>query len=165
MANVMRKRLPADQAQMTFECGPTVAVEVGDLLYVVADLAVPVSGQADLGTLAQNQEGIHDAFLGVSLSAHRAAVTDFVNDSVSLDVAIEGVFSFPCVSSAGYVRGDFVGVEGTGVALAVGMDDQKVVKVATANLSIGKVFRVISATEIWVEICSTVMRNGLQAVA
>jgi hypothetical protein len=165
MSNVMRRVLPDDQCQMTFECDPATVIEIGDLLYVASDLVLPAASQADLGTLAQNQEGFHDAFLGVSLSAHRAAISGFVSDNVALDVALEGVFRYPVTSSAGYARGDYVGPEGTGAALAVGMANQLLVKVATPNLAIGRIFRVVSATEVWVEIDSVIMGGGARAAA
>lgn len=147
-------------AQITKDCADATVIEIGDLVALVTDAVVPASSFADAGTLAQNQEAFHDAFLGVSRSAHRA--THDPLDPVAMDVALEGVFRFPVTASSGYAVGDFVGPEGTGAALAVGVANQLLVKVATANLAIGRIRKIVSATEVWVDIKSVVLMGGAQ---
>lgn len=161
MSNVMRKIFRGKQDTVPFECADAIAVETGDVLYVASDLARPANELADAGSLAANQEAIHDAFIGVSLSSHRASHDPL--DSVVLDVAIQGVFRFPVVSTAGYVRGDLLGVDEVDAANKA--HSQRLIKVAAANLSIARVVKVVSATEVWAEIVSTVYSGGIQAVA
>jgi hypothetical protein len=143
--------------------GDAVAVEQGDLVALVSGLIVPASAFADSGTLAQNQEAFHDLFLGVSRSAHRA--THDPLDGTAMDIATSGVFRFAITDSSAVIVGDFVGPEGSGAALAVGLENQKVVEVATANLAIGRVFKIVSATEVWVRIESVILTGGAQAMA
>lgn len=127
----------------------TVAAEIkaGDFLMMVSNKAIRVSAQADLGTLAQNQEGAHDAFLGVAIDQKLAGVTRDVL------VATRGVFRFPCVALlAASDVGAFVGIEGTGAGLAVGLADQMVVVVATANLAVGKLARAAAIGDVFLEV-------------
>lgn len=161
MSNVMRRIFPDKQRTVPFECADATAVEQGDVLYVASDLALPANSLADAGSLAANQEAIHDAFIGVSLSAHRASHDPL--DGVVLDVCTEGVFRFPVVSTTGYVRGDLLGVDEVDAANKA--HSQRLIKVAAANLSIARVFKVVSATEVWAEIVSTLYSGGIQAVA
>lgn len=165
MANVQRQYFGVSSgvAQITKNCDDATAIEQGDLVGLTSDLVVPASAGADAGTLAQNQEQFHDIFLGVSRSAHRASHSPL--DNVALDIATEGIFRFPVTASSGYVTGDFVGPEGTGTSLAVGVANQLLVKVATANLAIGRIHSVLSATEITVKIESVMAMGGAQAMA
>ena len=164
MSNVQRQVFAGagGSAQIAKDCAEATAVEVGDLVALVTDAVVPAAAMADVGTLAQNQEAFHDAFLGVSRSAHRASHDPA--DPVTLDIATEGVFRFPCASSAGYAVGDFVGPADHATPGA-GLKSQTVVKVATANLAIGRIFKIVSATELWVTIESVVLTGGAQAAA
>jgi hypothetical protein len=161
MSNVQRQIFAGKQDQVTMDCGAAVAVEIGDILYLASALAVPANGLADAGNLAANQEAIHDAFIGVSRSAHRASHDPA--DAIALDVAVQGVFRFPVVSTAGYAVGDLIGVDEVDAGNKA--HSQRVIKVAAANLSIGICTKVVSTTEVWVEICSTVYSHGLQTVA
>jgi len=165
MSNVQRQifGVQSGTAQIAKDCETATVIEVGDLVALVSDKVVPASGFADAGTLAQNQEAFHDAFLGVSRSAHRASMTPA--DPLTLDIATEGIFRFPMTSTAAVVVGDLVGPEGTGAALAVGLADQLLVEVATPNLAIGRVTKIVSATEVWVDIKSVVTMGGAQAMA
>lgn len=134
-------------------------VELGDLIYVATGKALPASSQADLGTLAQNQEGFHDAFLGVSNARSRAG------DTADISVATSGVFEFDC-ASASFAVGDLVGPAGTGSGGAVGVANQTVVAVATPNLAIGRVARAgTSVTKVLVAVDSTLMTGGPRAMA
>jgi hypothetical protein len=138
---------------------------VGDLVALVTDKVVPAGAMPDAGTLAENQEAFHDAFLGVSRSAHRADVPGHVKDSPTMDVATEGVFRFPTSESTStYAVGDYIGAADHATPGA-GLKSQTVVKVATPNLAVGRLFRIISDTEVWITIESVVLTGGVQAAA
>jgi len=130
-------------------------IEIGDLVYLETDDARPASAQADLGTEAQNQEGFHDKFLGVAMQASRSG------DTAPIRVATAGVFEF-ITASASYELGALVGLVG-----ATTLADQEVKAVATENLAIGRVAKRLNpnGTSVLVEIVSTVMRGGPQAMA
>jgi hypothetical protein len=134
-------------------------IEIGDLVYLASGAALPFSAQADLGTKAQNQEGAHDAFIGVSLSRSRNG------DADPITIATAGVFEFD-LASATLAIGSLVGPAGTGEAGAVGVANQSIESVATANLAIGRTVEAItSATKVKVDIVSTVIYGGPQAMA
>jgi hypothetical protein len=144
----------------------TVAAEIkaGDFLVMASNKVIRVSSMADAGTLAQNQEAAHDVFAGVAIDQKRAGETRDVL------VATQGVFRYPCVALlAASDAGAFVGIEGTGAGLAVGMADQIVVVVATANLAIGKLARAAAIGDVFleVEIASVLgtVHSGAQAPA
>lgn len=125
--DVKQKRLPGTVAS---------AIYAGDFVVLVSSKASPASALGDSGTLAQNQEAAHDVFLGVALDAKLAG------DTRDILVASSGECKYPCVALGGASDiGAFVGIAGTGSALAVGMADQQVVIVATANLAIGRLSR------------------------
>lgn len=144
----------------------TVAAEIkaGDLLVLTSSKAIRVSSLADSGTLAQNQEAAHDVFLGSALSGKLAGETR--------DILVQpnGVHRYPCVAlGAALDVGTLIGIAGSGTGLAVGMEDQKVVSVATANLAIGKLVEpaAIGATELIFEMSSALgtPQGGTQAPA
>lgn len=133
-------------------------IEIGDLVYLASGAALPASAQADLGTKAQNQEGFHDAFLGVAMSRSRNGDTD------PITIATAGVFEFD-LASATLAIGQLVGAAGTGEAGAVGVANQSIESVATANLAIGRTVEAIaSRTKVKVDIVSTVLYGGPQAI-
>src|SRR3954447_21032123 len=100
---------------------PAQEIKAGDFLMLVSGTAQRISTQADLGTLAQNQAGAKAAFLGVAIDQKRAGETRDVL------VATRGVFRYPITAlAAAHNVGEFVGPEGTGAALAVGLADQQV---------------------------------------
>jgi hypothetical protein len=117
-------------------------IEVGDL---VSNVPGPASAAA-------GQEAFHDVFLGVSEQRSR------VGDTSPVRVNTRGVHEFDCVSATFDL--------GTPVGIVVGQS-QQVVAVATENLAIGRVARQYSAatTKVLVEITSTVMHGGPQAMA
>lgn len=158
MADVMRWRY-GDTNPTTVAVDSATVIEIGDLVYLDTDDAKPASSQADLGTKAENQEGFHDKFLGVSMSRSRAGDTD------PILVATTGVFEMDA-ASATYQPGALVGPSGTGASDAVGLADQQVESVATANLAVGRVHELAaSATKVKVSIVSTVLYGGPQAMA
>ncbi len=129
----------------------TEPIYAGDFVILASSKASPVSTMADAGTLAQNQEAAHDVFLGVALDSKADDVT------ADILVATEGEYKYPCNTGNVGTLGAFVGIEGSGAALAVGMENQKVVLVATANLAIGKLSRAVATGD-------TVMYFELSAV-
>jgi len=164
MANKQRQVFGVESgtAQISKNCADSRAVEIGDLVGLVSDLVVPAAAFADAGTLAQNQEAFHDAFLGVSRSAHRA--THDPLDTVALDIATEGIFRFDMADTTGVNVGDLVGAADHATP-GTGLKSQSVAVVATANLAIGRVFKVYSGTEVWVKIESVILMGGAQAAA
>jgi hypothetical protein len=133
-------------------------IEIGDLLYQASGVARPASSLVDLGTKSANQEAFHDAFLGVAMQASPAG------SSNPIRVATSGVFEFDCLATTADI-GDLIGVDedGAGVELM----DQTVVKVGTANLAFGRCVKRLSpaGTRVLVEVCSTILRGGPQAMA
>ena len=91
--------LPVDSATV---------IEVGDLLYLDTDDAKPASSQADGGTLAVNQETLHDNFAGIAMQASASGDTD------SIRVATSGVFELDCASATFEVGALVGGTENAG---------------------------------------------------
>ncbi len=154
MADVMRWRY-GDTSPVSAPVDSATVIEIGDLVYLETDDARPATSQADLGTEAQNQEGFHDKFLGVAMQASRNG------DTAPIRVATTGVFEF-ISASATYELGALVGLVG-----ATTLADQEVKAVATENLAIGRVAKRVNpaGTTVLVDIVSTVMRGGPQAMA
>ena len=157
MPNMMRWRYgDTNPVILPVEVGHTV--EIGDLVYLDVDSARPISSLPDLGTLAANQEAMHDQFLGVAMQASGTGGADAVR------IATSGVFEFQCVTEA-FEVGDLIGgrEEGTGTQL----DKQIVTGVATENLAIGRCAKRVPTpgNKVLVDIVSTSMRGGAQAAA
>lgn len=158
MADVMRWR-HGDTNPVVVPVASATVIEIGDLVYLSSGNALPATSLADAGTKAQNQEAFHDAFIGVSTSRSRAG------DDSPITVATTGVFEFDC-ASASLALGTLVGPIGTGAGDAVGVANQSVESVATANLAVGRVNKATtSATKVLVEIVSTTVRGGPMAMA
>jgi len=158
MADVQRWLYGATQPISVAVDSATV-IEIGDLLYLDTDDAKPAASQADLGTKAQNQEGFHDNFLGVALTRSKSGETAPVR------IATSGVFELD-MASATLQPGALVGAAGTGAAGAVGVANQTIESVATANLAIGRVVELAtSATKAKVSIVSTVIHGGPMTMA
>ena len=130
------------------------AIEIGDLVYLDTDDAKPASSQADQGTETGNQSLFSDNFLGVAMQRSRAG------DSDPIRVATTGVFEFDCPSST-YELGDLVGVDEAAGGTA--LEDQQIAKVAAADQAIARVARraPVAATNVLVDIRSTVMTGGI----
>jgi hypothetical protein len=85
--------------------------------------------------------------------------------TVPVTVATAGVFEF-IATSATYALGALVGPAGTGLADAVGLANQTVEAVATANLAVGRVWKASgTATTALVEIVGVVNHGGPLAMA
>jgi len=157
MANTMRWRYgETNPIRMPVPTG--FIIEIGDLVYLDSGAAKAASAIADLGTLAANQEALHDQFLGVAMQASPAASTEPIR------VATTGVFEFNCVSAT-FEMGDLLGAteEGTGTEL----NNQDLIGVATPNLAIGRCTKRVNpaGTKVLVDMVSTVLRGGPQAAA
>jgi hypothetical protein len=141
--------LPVDSATV---------IEIGDLIYLDTDDAKPASSQADGGTLALNQEGLHDKFVGVAMQASASG------DTKEIRIATSGVFELDC-DEATVELGDLLGAVEIGAGTS--LEDQKVVAVATPNLAIGRCAKRVNpaGTSVLVDIVSTILKGGPQAMA
>jgi hypothetical protein len=155
MANVMRYRYGDTNPVMAAVDSGTV-IEIGDLLYLDTDDAKPASALADTETEAGNQEAFHDKFLGVAEQQSRSG------DTNPIRVATAGVFEFICPAETRQL-GQLIGVDEASSGTA--LEDQTVDNVATANLAIGYVAKTTTTATVLVDIVSTVMRGGPQAMA
>lgn len=133
-------------------------IAVGDLIYYDTDDAKPASSLADAGTEAANQEAFHDAFLGIALDASADGET------ADIRVATKGRFTFTC-PSATFEVGALIGASENAGGDA--LEAQQVEGVATANLAIGRCSSRVNpaATTVTVDVVSTVMYGGPQAMA
>lgn len=134
----------------------TVAIEIGDLLYLDSSTkqVKPASAQTDQGSLVGNQDLFRTNFLGVAEQQSR------VGDSAPIRVATAGDFEFDC-AAAQFKVADRVGTveNAAGDALL----DQSVVAVASDTKTIGRVVReqLVNATKVMVRIESQVSRRAL----
>ena len=157
MANKMRWRYGDTNPVMLPVAADTV-IEIGDLVYQESGAAKPASAAEDQGTEAANQEAFHDAFVGVAMQHSPDGSTDPVR------IAASGVFEMDCASGT-FELGDLLAADedSGGTALL----NQSVVKVVTPNLAVGRCAKRVNpaATRVLVDIVSTVMRGGPQAMA
>lgn len=120
---------PLQEAQFAFN--GTIAVAVGDLMYVETDDVRPFSSQADQLTEYGNQARVAPLFAGVARDARTVSETSAVPQfPVATDVKVE----MPCASDT-YEVGDLVApIEASsGTAL----ENQKVQKTTDESLAIG----------------------------
>lgn len=122
-------------------------IKAGDFLVMASNKVVRVSSMADAGTLAQNQAAAKAVFAGVAIDQKRAGETRSI-----LVACGPCVFKYPCNTGNVGDVGAFVGIEGTGAGLAVGMADQMVVLVATATLAIGKLAKAVATGDTVMEV-------------
>jgi hypothetical protein len=157
MSNTMRWRY-GDTNPVMLQVAAETVVEIGDLVYQDGGDAVPASLQEDAGSEAGNQEAFHDAFVGVAMQRSPEGSTDPIR------VATSGVFEFVCASGT-FEVGDLIGVDEA--ASGTALEDQVVVKVATANLAVGRCARRVNpaATRVLVSVESTAMAGGPQVAA
>jgi hypothetical protein len=163
MSNKQRKREGGDQT-IVHPITAGVVVAIGDCVGLSSGKALAASDNAFnyatngiANSLAGSQEFFHDNFIGVSRKARRS--TDLYTDIV---VDASGVFEFDCASASLNV-GDLVGMAANGTA--DGLESQKVVKVATENLAIGRVYKATtSAVTVYVKIFSALVDGGAQVV-
>jgi hypothetical protein len=128
-------------------------IDIGDLVYLNVDDALPASSQTDQGSETLNQQKFADNFLGVAMQRSASGDTDPIR------VATSGVFEMDC-ASATFEIGDPVGAsEATsGTALL----DQTVERVDLLAEAIGRVAvrQTTAKTNVWISIFSSVMGVG-----
>ena len=159
MANKMRWRY-GDTKPVTLATDPEHVIEIGDLVYMESGMAYPAASQDDLGTKAENQEGFHDAFVGVAMQASP------LGSSQTIRIATAGVFEFDATSGTPGL-GQLMGPAGTGSGGNAGLANQTIEAVATANLAVGRCAKLVAqaSTIALVDIVSTTMYGGPQAPA
>jgi hypothetical protein len=157
MANRMRWRY-GDTNPVMLPVDAATVIEIGDLVALASGAAVPAADQDDQGTEAANQEALHDTFVGVAMQHSPAGSADPVR------IATSGVFEFDCASAA-FELGDLIGVDEASSGTA--LENQVAVEVATPNLAIGRCAKRVNpaAVRVLVDVVSTVMRGGPQAMA
>lgn len=124
---------PINEVQFYFN--GTIAVAVGDLMYMEVDDVRPLSSQADQLTEYDNMARAAPLFAGVSRDTRLVTDTAVVtNHPVATDVEIE----IPCASDT-YEVGDMVApIEYTsGANAGIALEPQKVQKTTDESLSIG----------------------------
>lgn len=157
MANTMRWRYGATNPVILAVDSATV-IEIGDLVYLETDDARPAVQQLDQGTESLNQQTLHAGFAGVAMQQSAAG------DTEPIRVATTGVFDFAC-DAATFEVGDLIGPCEN--AAGDGLENQKVKGVAGLAVSIGRCAARSpnSTTRVLVDVVSSVMRGGVQAVA
>lgn len=140
-----------------------ILYEIGDLLYLdPADgNTVKPAGSFTWDTnLATTQETFHDTFWGVSNQCALAAQT-----GRQLVGSTTGAFRYPCAALGGALAAGTL----FGPAKQSGnlLEPQKVVQVATEDLACGRLVEnaPAGATSVLIEIVSSVMLGGQQAIA
>lgn len=133
-------------------------IEIGDLVYLDTDDAKPASSLSDGGTVALNQEALHDSFAGVAMQASASGET------TPIRVATSGVFEFDC-AAATFEVGALIG--GAENSAGDALENQQVIAAPAVNRAIGRCARraTTSTTRVLVDIVSTVMKGGPQAAA
>jgi len=156
MANEMRWRY-GETSPVILPVDAATVIEIGDLVYLATDQALPAAAQADQGSKAANQQLFHNNFAGVAMQQSRDG------DSTPIRVATTGVFAFDC-ASATFEVGNLIGADsGSGTPLA----SQVVAAVAAENLALGRCAKRVNPadTSVLVEIVGTVSHGGPQAKA
>jgi hypothetical protein len=156
MANTMRWRY-GDTNPVMMAVDSATVIEIGDLLLQDTDDAKPASAQTDQGTESANQQLFHDLFVGVAMQASRNG------DTQPIRVATSGVFEFDCLSTTLEV-GDLMGADENGAGIA--LLNQTVAKVTNANAAIGRCAKRLNpaGTRVLVDIVSSVVKGGTQAI-
>jgi len=156
MASTMRWRY-GDTSPVMMPVDSATVLEIGDLVFYDTDDAKPASVMPDQGTEGANQQLFHDVFAGVAMQASAAG------DSDPIRVATAGVFEFDCVSATLEV-GDLMG--GDENAGGTALLNQTVAKVTNANAAVGRCAKRLNpaGTRVLVDIVSSVMRGGTQAI-
>ena len=164
MANVMRWRY-GDTSPVTMPVASADQIEIGDLVYLNSGVAKPALRIEDIGgtgpiDLAAAQEELHDNMIGVAMQFSGIASTDPVR------IATSGVFEFNCASAI-FELGDRIG--GDDNSGGDRMENQQVIAVPSnaPERSIGRVAKrtQTASTKVLVELHSTLLRDGPQAVA
>ena len=164
MANVMRWRY-GDTSPVTMPVASTDQVEIGDLVYLLSGIAKAAIRIEDIGgagpiDLAAAQEVLHDGLIGVAMQFSPIGSTDPIR------IATSGVFEFDS-ASATFELGDRIG--GNDNAGGDKLENQEVIGVPSnaPERSIGRVAKraPTAVTKVLVELHSTLLRDGPQAVS
>lgn len=165
MSDNMRWRY-GDTNPVVVPVDSAVVIEIGDLLYLETDDGRPAAYDSNADAtgdlwntnLATTQEAFHDKFLGVAMQRSRAGDTDPIR------VATTGVFEFDCVSAT-YELGTLLALDQNGNNLR--SQQLRSVSSSSHNLAIGRVAKrvPVAATRVLVDVQSTVMLGGPQAMA
>lgn len=157
MANNMRWRW-GETNPVCVEIGASVAVEIGDLLYLDSGSVYPASHLSSSGTIATKQSSFGSKFLGVAMQAKSSGRANMIR------VATSGVFSFDC-ASASFLFGDLVTPAAN--SSSNGLEDQKIVETSTAAAGIGRVVRAEfgNVTNVYVQICSAIIGTSSTSAA
>jgi len=155
MSNVMRWRYGETHPVVLSVDGSTL-IEIGDLVYLNSDHALPAASQANQGSETANQQAFHGKFAGVAMQCSPVGATEPVR------VATTGVFEYDC-ASATFEVGDLIGANQPGGATL--LTSQQVVGVAAIDLAIGRCASRVNpaSTSVLVDIVSTVLFGGPQA--
>ena len=150
MTDTLRYR-HGDTKPVMMPVDSSTAIDIGDLIYLNNDDALPASSQADQGSETANQRLFASKFLGVAQQRSRDG------DDQPIRIATSGVFEFEC-TAATFTVGDLVGVDEASDGTS--LEDQTVVGVNLEDLAIGKVHKaeLSNATRVKVEIQSQVMQ-------
>ncbi len=155
MANQMRWRYGDTNPVMLQVLSETV-IEIGDFVaYLPGREIFPANKGDDQGDLDSNQEELTNDFAGVAMQASAAGSVEPIR------VATTGVFEYETDAATARV-GDFLG--GAADPNGILVDNQKLVKVLTINLAIGRCAKHVdpAGTSILIDIVSTLTRGGLQ---
>ncbi len=157
MANRMRWRY-GDTNPVMLAVDAATVIEIGDLVYLDGDDAKPAEAMSDQGTTSANQQLLHDNFAGVAMQRSAAG------EAGAVRVATTGVFEFDCeveVFEVGALLGP------TENAMGSGLENQKVAPVGAAANALGRcAVRAPDGTaSVYVDVVSSVMKGGVQAVA
>lgn len=133
-------------------------IEVGDMVVDSGSGVIKAMSSVAWDTnIATTQEAGHDVFLGVAQERSRSG------DTNPIRVNTTGVHEFDC-AAATFEIGDLVG---PAKQSGNGIESQKVVAVATANLAIGRVAKRYGSntTKVLVAVESVKMTGGPRAMA
>lgn len=146
--------LYGDRNEILIPVDETTAIDIGDIAWLDADDAKNAELQGDQGNEGANQQLLHDVFCGIAMSAKAAGAAGTAR------FAQTGVFLFTQISAALNI-GDLMSSDETG---GTTLQDQVVVKVASANASIGRAAFGGTAAKAEVQIKSSMWEGGQQAI-
>jgi len=126
---VPQRIYPLTNEQVAAAYDGSIAVQIGDLMFLDGDDAKPASSQADQGAEAANQRLFARRFLGVSAEKKLAA-----DPAGTIQVTKVGEYDYDC-ESATWEVGELVTIDEA--ASGTALHNQKLVKTTDADLAIG----------------------------
>jgi len=155
MGDRMRWRY-GDTNPVTSAVDADTVIAIGDVVYLEGDVCKPAEDMkfGERAAVDEMQRALAGKFLGVAMQRSRRGDTDPIR------VATSGVFEFDCASMT-FRLGQYIGVSPNKEVL--GLDSQRVGRVADANQAIARVARRESqdATCLLIEIRSKIMYGGI----